>query len=330
MRALALLSGGLDSMLAARLIQEQGIEVVGLAFTSPFFGPENARRAARQLGIPLIEVDITEELIPIILKPRYGYGKQMNPCIDCHTLMVKKAREMMGELGASFIVTGEVLGERPKSQNATALHIVARDSGADGYLLRPLSAKLLPPTVPEEKGWVDRERLMDIQGRSRKAQMALAEEFGLKEYPTPAGGCLLTDPGLSARLKELLSKVPVPEARDLQLLKYGRHFWVGDVLVVVARRKDENEPLVGLARPGDYLLQLKGIPGPRTLVHGTQGGVGEEALRRAAALTARYSKAREKERVAVLARRVGGEETREFSLRRDEVEELAGGMKDPA
>lgn len=312
-------------MLAARLIQEQGIEVVGLAFTSPFFGPENARRAARQLGIPLIEVDITEELIPIILKPRYGYGRQMNPCIDCHALMVKKAREMMDDLGASFIVTGEVLGERPKSQNATALHIVARDSGADGYLLRPLSAKLLPPTVPEEKGWVDREKLLAIQGRSRKAQMALAEEFGLKDYPTPAGGCLLTDPGLSARLKELLSRVPEPRAQDLRLLKYGRHFWMGDVLVVVARNRDENEPLVGLAREGDYLLQLKGIPGPRTLVHKTQGAVSGEVLRRAAALTARYSKAREEERVTVVARKVGGKEAHEISLQKDEVGELAKG-----
>lgn len=326
MKAIALLSGGLDSMLAARLIQEQGIEVVGLAFTSPFFGPDNARRAAQQLGIPLHVVDITEELIPILLKPKYGYGKHMNPCIDCHTLMVKKAREMMEELGASFIVTGEVLGERPKSQNATALHIVARDSGANGYLLRPLSARLLPPTIPEEKGWVDRDKLMDIQGRSRKPQMALAERFGLKEYPTPAGGCLLTDPELSERLKKFLAKSPDPTPQDLELVKYGRHFWLNGTLLVVSRKKDENEQLLALTRPGDYVLQLKGIPGPRTLVRGRE--VGEGILRRAAALTVRYSKARDRESVAVLVRKTGEKETREIILRREEVEELLRSLKD--
>ncbi|MBC7106165.1 MAG: tRNA 4-thiouridine(8) synthase ThiI, partial [Firmicutes bacterium] len=238
MKALALLSGGLDSMLAAKLIQEQGIEVIGVAFTSPFFGPEKARRAAEWLGIPLHVIDITEDLIPILIRPKYGYGRNMNPCIDCHTLMVRKAGELMEELGASFIVTGEVLGERPKSQNAAALRIVARDSGMEGYLLRPLSAKLLPPTVPEEKGWVDRERLMGIQGRSRKPQMALAEKYGLKEYPSPAGGCLLTDPGLSRRLKGLLAEKPVPEPKDLELLKYGRHFKSPEgARIVVARTK---------------------------------------------------------------------------------------------
>ena len=252
MKALALLSGGLDSMLAAKLIQEQGIEVVGVAFTSPFFGPDKARRAAEWLGIPLHVVDITEDLIPVLVRPKYGYGRNMNPCIDCHTLMVRKAGELMKELGASFVVTGEVLGERPKSQNAAALRIVARDSGLEGYLLRPLSAKLLPPTVPEEKGWVDRERLLDIQGRSRKPQMALAEKYGLKDYPSPAGGCLLTDPGLSRRLKELLAENQTPEQRDLELLKYGRHFKSPEgTRIVVARQKEENEPLVALARPGD-------------------------------------------------------------------------------
>ncbi len=323
MKALALLSGGLDSMLAARLIQEQGIEVIGVAFTSPFFGPDRARRAAEWLGIPLHVVDITEDLIPILVRPKYGYGRNMNPCIDCHALMVRKAGELMKELGASFIITGEVLGERPKSQNAAALRIVARDSGLEGYLLRPLSAKLLPPTVPEEKGWVDRERLLDIQGRSRKPQMALAEKYGLKDYPSPAGGCLLTDPGLSRRLKELLAENPVPEPRDLELLKYGRHFKSPEgAHIVVARQKEENEPLVALARPGDYLVRLKGLPGPRTLVRGAKNGA--DSLRLAAALTIRYSKARGLDRAAVLVEQVGRGGPRELSLERAEVADLIG------
>jgi len=320
-KAIALLSGGLDSMLAVKLIQEQDIEVIGVAFTTPFFGPEKARRAAEQLGIPLHVIDITDDYIPLLLNPRYGYGRNMNPCIDCHALMLKKAGELMPRLGASFVITGEVLGERPKSQTAQALHIVARDAGLTGYVLRPLSAKLLPPTVPEEKGWVDRNRLLAIQGRSRKPQMALAEQYGLKEYPTPAGGCLLTDPELSRRLKELLAENPAPAREDLELVKYGRHFRVPPgVRIVVARHEREIEPLLACARPGDYLLRLKGIPGPRTLVRGKE--ISAHALRVAGAFTARYSKARDREKVSILVQEVGRNGTQELELEQSEMREL--------
>lgn len=320
-KAIALLSGGLDSMLAVKLIQEQGIEVIGVCFTSPFFGPERAKHAAEELGIQLHIVDLTEEIIPIVKEPKYGYGRNMNPCIDCHTLMVKKAGELMRKLGASFIITGEVLGERPKSQNPTALHIVARDSGLDGYLLRPLSAKLLPPTIPEEKGWVDRERLMGIKGRSRKPQMALAERHGLVDYPTPAGGCLLTDPGFSRRLRELLSENPIPEASDLSLLRYGRHFRSEEgARIVVARNRNENIPIMELARPGDYLIQVKDAPGPRTLVRGRE--ITEKSLEVAAALTVRYSRARESERSTAVVSKMGEGSKQEITLERAKVQEL--------
>ncbi|MEW5761580.1 MAG: asparagine synthase-related protein [Bacillota bacterium] len=321
MRAIALLSGGLDSMLAVKLMQEQGIEVVGVAFTSPFFGADKARKAAEQLGIPLHVIDITKDLIPILLRPRYGYGRHMNPCIDCHALMLRKAGEMLEPLGASFIVTGEVLGERPKSQTAQALHIVARDAGLAGYVLRPLSARLLPPTVPEEKGWVDRDRLLAFQGRSRKPQMALAAHYGLDDYPSPAGGCLLTDPELSRRLKEILADNPEPRREDLELVKYGRHFRLPDgTRIVVARQQAEIEPLLACAVPGDYLLRLKGIPGPRTLVRGKS--IDQRALRVGAALTVRYSKAREREEASVLAEEVGGRGRLELELTRAEIGEL--------
>ncbi|MGQ9755732.1 MAG: tRNA 4-thiouridine(8) synthase ThiI [Desulfotomaculales bacterium] len=325
MKAIALLSGGLDSMLAVKVIQEQGIEVVGVAFTSPFFGPEKARRAAEQLGIALHVIDITDDFMPLLLRPRYGYGRNMNPCIDCHALMLKKAGELMERLGASFVITGEVLGERPKSQNAQALHIVARDAGLAGYVLRPLSARLLPPTVPEEKGWVDRDRLLAIQGRSRKPQMALAEKYGLKEYPTPAGGCLLTDPGLSRRLKELLADNPVPTREDLELVKYGRHFRLPEgVRIIVARNEGEIAPLLACARPGDYVLRLKSVPGPRTLVRGKN--VSAYALRVAGALTARYSKRRDREKVHVLVEKTGHNEPQELELERSEIGELVAAV----
>lgn len=325
MKALALLSGGLDSMLAVKIIQDQGIEVIGVAFTSPFFGPEKARRAAEQLGIPLQVVDITDDLIPVLLNPKYGYGRHLNPCIDCHALMLRKAGELMESFGASFLITGEVLGERPKSQNAQALQIVARESGRAGYVLRPLSAKLLPPTIPEEKGWVDRERLLAIRGRSRKQQMALAEQYGLTDYPTPAGGCLLTDPELARRLKELLADNPAPNRKDLELVKYGRHFRLpGGVRIVVARREGEIEPLLACARPGDYVLRMKGVPGPRTLVRGKS--IDENALRVAAALTARYSKGRDRDRVSVLVQEIGHDTVRELELARAEMVALVTGV----
>ncbi len=260
MRALALLSGGLDSLLAAKLILEQGIEVIGVAFSSPFFGAEKGKKAALQLGIPLIEVDITDEVIQLLERPKHGFGRHMNPCVDCHTLMVRKAGKMMKEQDAAFLVTGEVLGERPKSQNRQALEVVSRESGFDGYVLRPLSAKLLSPTVPEKKGWVEREKLLDIQGRSRRRQMALAQEYGIVDYPTPAGGCLLTDPAFSSRLRQLKKFKPNFQASDANLLKLGRHFWFDEAWVVVSRNESENQEIEKFWKEGDYLVSVQNFP----------------------------------------------------------------------
>ena len=264
-RALVLLSGGLDSVLAAELLRRLGVEVVGITFTTPFFGSQGGRKAAAQLGIPLEVVDITDPHLEVVKNPRFGYGKNLNPCIDCHVLMVRVALERMEQLGAHFVATGEVLGERPKSQNRQALDLVARFSGAGDLLLRPLSAKLLPPTRPEIQGWVDREGLLDIRGRSRKRQMRLAEEWGIGEYQTPAGGCLLTDPGFSRRLRALMEATRDFDAGDVELVKVGRQFWIRGNLLVLGRRHAENERLWELRRPGDRVFKEKHRPGPTAL-----------------------------------------------------------------
>src|SRR3989338_780967 len=199
-KALCLLSGGLDSQLAVCVLKNQGIEVTGISFTSPFFGSKNAEKAAAAMNIELIVKDITSEHLPLVKNPPHGYGKCMNPCIDCHALMVKKAGEIALAQKFDIIATGEVIGERPMSQNLNSLGVVANDSGFKGVLLRPLSAKLLPPTKPEIDGLVSREKLLALSGRSRRPQMKLANEFGLKSYVQPAGGCLLTDPEFSKKL----------------------------------------------------------------------------------------------------------------------------------
>ncbi len=305
-KAVALFSGGLDSQLAVLLVQEQGVEVVGITFATPFFTPETAVKAAEQLKIPLEVEDFTEEHMVVVKNPAYGYGKNLNPCIDCHALMVRKAGQYMEKIGAQFIITGEVLGERPKSQNFKALGIVEKESGYPELVLRPLSAKHLPPTIPEQKGWVDREKLGDIQGRSRKPQMAMAEKYGLKEYPTPAGGCLLTVEGFSQKLKDLLSENPDPHRLDIELLKVGRHFRLAPgVKLVVGRNHEENKKIKSLAREGDRILHALDIPGPTALYKG-----GAEHIQLAAAVTARYSDA-QGETATVIVTVVGEEERKE-------------------
>lgn len=270
-RAIVLLSGGLDSLLAVKVLQEQGIEVVGLTFESPFFGSGNARRGAEQLGIELIVKDISEEELELIKNPPHGFGKQMNPCIDCHALMFRKAGEMLSE-GYDFIATGEVLGERPMSQNRQSLDTVARESGCAELLLRPLSAKHLPPTRPELDGLVDRDRLLDLKGRSRKPQIALAKRYGIKSYVQPAGGCLLTEPNFSKRLLELLSKEPQAGVDDARLLAMGRHFRSpSGAKIVVGRDKADNERIRDFAKGGDVLIVSDVTPGPTALVRGGRG-----------------------------------------------------------
>ncbi|MCX7817563.1 MAG: tRNA 4-thiouridine(8) synthase ThiI [Syntrophales bacterium] len=286
-RALSLFSGGLDSILAVKLIAQQGIEVVGVTFTTPFFSPDKAKKAAESISLPLVIRDITEEHLQIIKQPRYGFGRNMNPCIDCHTLMLKTAGNLLEEFGASFLVTGEVLGQRPMSQTKQALSLVAKRSGYEGLVLRPLSALLLPETIPEIHGLVDRKRLLAIRGRGRKVQMELANQFGISYYPTPAGGCLLTDPAYAVRLRNLVSINPDFDRRDVELLKHGRHFTVGTppTKVIVGRNQADNNALIGLLRDCDDLLRLNKRPGPVTLI--PRGG-SEEVRRVAAALCALY------------------------------------------
>ncbi len=269
MKALCVFSGGLDSMLAAQLIRAQGIEVLALFFETPFFTSPKARKSADHINLPIKVVDITDKHLEIVRNPKHGYGGHMNPCIDCHTLMIRTAGELLEEEGAGFVITGEVLGQRPMSQNLKALSLVASESGFQGLVLRPLSAKRLPITIPEERGWVDRNKLMGFSGRSRKPQMELAKTLGIRDYPSPAGGCLLTDEVFSRRLKDLVFGVPDLQLREIELLKLGRHFRLGPhTKVIVGRNQKENEEISALSRETDLLLTTVSVPGPTVLVLG--------------------------------------------------------------
>jgi len=287
-RCLALFSGGLDSVLAVKIIEKQKIEIIGINFISPFFSAQVARRAAQEINLRLEIIDISDEIIELVKKPQYGYGKNINPCIDCHILMLKRAKEFLGEFDASFIITGDVLGERPKSQNRRALEIIERDSRTTGFLLRPLSAKLFHPTVPELEGIVKRNELFDISGRSRKLQLTLAKEFNLKRHGAPAGGCLLTDPAFAGRLHDALNHGE-DRINDMILLKLGRHFRTSlDGKIIVGRNRVENKSLLELTEGEDLVFEVKGSPGPITILRGNKD---LSSIKEAAQFTARYSDA---------------------------------------
>lgn len=306
MRVLLLLSGGLDSVLAAKLLQKQGLEVIGITFSSPFFASQNAVKAASSLGIKLIKKDITSSFLSLLKNPPHGYGKNMNPCIDCHSLMLKEAKEEMKKVKADFLATGEVLGERPFSQNKAALKEVAKASKTEGLVLRPLSAKLLEKTIPEKEGWVRREHLLDLQGRSRKKQIELAKKWGIKEYPTPASGCLLTDPGYSKRLRALLINVPQFDANDAEVIKYGRLFWFDTTLVIVGRHHTDNLMLQRWVKKNDLLMRTKGFPGPLTLIRNfSHKDVKKSIIKKAAILTGWYSQGRDSFPLAVIYNYLG-------------------------
>ena len=294
-KAVALFSGGLDSILAVKLIREQGIEIKGINFKTPFFGLNEAFAIAKDLNINLEIIDITEELLKILKKPKYGLGKNMNPCIDCHALMFKKAGEYMNKIGASFILSGEVLGERPMSQNRNSLNIIERESGFKGRILRPLSALLLAETIPEKEGLVDRNKLLDISGRSRKRQMELAAKMGIKDYPSPAGGCKLTEPAFSKRLRDLFFTQESFSIEEIELLKLGRHFRLSkDIKLVVGRNKEENEQLQNFFQEGDFLFKAKNLKGPVSLLkRGSK--VNNELINKSCRITARYCDRNEEE-----------------------------------
>ncbi|OIO39001.1 MAG: hypothetical protein AUJ75_01965, partial [Candidatus Omnitrophica bacterium CG1_02_49_10] len=264
-KAVALLSGGLDSSLAVRMMLKQGIDVKILNFVTVFClctskskGCSESRKVADELGLDMKAINMTDEILESVKAPKYGYGSHMNPCIDCRVNMFNKAKVYMEEIGASFIITGEVLGSRPMSQRRDAMNRIEKLTGLKGLILRPLCAKLMEPTIPENNGWVDREKMLDISGRSRKPQIELAEVYGMHDYPCPSGGCLLTDPGFSKRLKDLIDHGQA-DLDNVKLLKVGRHFRLSDkVKVVVGRIKEENERLISMAMPGDKIFHIVG------------------------------------------------------------------------
>ncbi len=301
-KALLLLSGGLDSILATKLMLEQEIEVEALNFLTVFCTctrkgcQSSAKKAAETLKVPLKIMNVTEEYLEIIKNPKHGYGSNMNPCIDCRIFIFKKAKERMEEIGASFIVTGEVLGERPMSQRRDAIMLIERESGLRGLVVRPLSAKLFDETIPEKEGVVDRTRLLDIKGRSRKPQIALAEAAGIRDYPCPAGGCLLTDPGFAKRVKDLVD-YDAFTLDNVRILKLGRHFRLSDtVKLVIGRNHDENMLLEGLLRDGDIITRVKDVSSPLALLRGENSA---SYIRDGCSIVVSHTKARDRGMVEV-------------------------------
>ncbi len=293
MKAVALFSGGLDSILAVKMMEEQGVEVLPLHMVTPFTGRKNPGFLTEMLELYGVKihrvVELITEFIPLLTGPPHGFGRHMNPCIDCKILFLKKTKEIMEEVGASFVITGEVVGQRPMSQRAATLHLIEKEAGLEGLILRPLSAQLLPPTIPELKGWINRCKLEAISGRGRKRQMELAKRYGWRKMPSPAGGCLLTDPAFSKKLKDLLEHLApgmAPNIRDLELLRVGRHLRLStQTKLVVGRSEGENATLQSLATSRDVLLRPEGIPGPIGLLIGE---VGKRKMEMAASIMARY------------------------------------------
>lgn len=291
MKALALLSGGLDSILAIKLLLDQGIEVVAVTFILPVTAEKEdyAANVAKMLRIRQIREEVGEEFLGVIRNPKFGYGSGMNPCIDCRIYMLREAKRIAEEIGAKFIVTGEVLGERPMSQYRKALMLAEKEAGLEQMIVRPLSAKLLPETIPEREGWVDRSELLTISGRGRKPQIALAEQFGLQDaYPAPSGGCLLTYKEFASKVRDLFEHKERVTKRDISLLRIGRHFRFASSKIIVGRNEEENKLLLELKNPEDYAFEVPGCGSPITILEGSKS---KEAIVLAAKLTARYSDA---------------------------------------
>lgn len=274
--AVALISGGLDSVLAAKVIKEQGFNVTGLYFTSAFsksYGRESETPAAavsKAIGLDLRVIDMGQDYIDLVRNPAHGYGKHINPCIDCKIFMLSRAGAMMRELNASFVVTGEVLGQRPMSQRRDTLNLIERNANLKGRVLRPLSAALLPPTKAEQDGLIQRDRLLGISGRTRTVQLRLAERYGISGYSTPAGGCLLTDKNFADKLRDLFTDQKHVNPNDVRLLTVGRHYrFEAGVKIVLGRDNEENNLLMSLAPHGYHLFTPQGFPGPVALLNGT-------------------------------------------------------------
>jgi tRNA U34 2-thiouridine synthase MnmA/TrmU len=288
-KALSLLSGGLDSQLAICVLREQGIHVEAITYSSPFFSPAKGEAAAKALGIPHHIVDFTEIILDQVQNPAHGLGNAMNPCIDCHTHMIMHAGKLMEKWGFDFIATGEVLAQRPMSQNKQSLGVVARCSKYEDLLVRPLSASLLPPTKPVREGWIDVDKLPAFSGRGRTPQMELAKYFGIADYPTPAGGCLLTEERFGQKLKDLLEhEGPDDDRTNVWLLPTGRHMRLADdVKIIVGTDQADNDLLEEKAHAEDYRISCPGLPSPTVIA---PPNTSEEQLKTAAAICARYAK----------------------------------------
>ena len=290
--ALALFSGGLDSLLAVKVIQDQGIKVIPVCFESPFFSCKKVIQSAKQNNLSVNIVPLEQDYLEMIQSPKYGYGKNFNPCIDCHAFMYRKLGNMMEKFNADFLISGEVLGQRPMSQQLNGMNAVAKSSGYKDLIVRPLSQKLLQDTKPIREGWVDKELLLDLQGRSRTPQIELAEKYGITEYPTPAGGCLLTDPGYSKRLNDLKHH-GMFATRFITFLNVGRHFRLDDsTKLIIGRNQNDNEYMTVLLEnnesQGNIVLKAKVIPGPIGIVQSRDEIVSDEILKLASEILVRY------------------------------------------
>ena len=319
----ALLSGGLDSQLAVKMMQKQGFKVSAVAIKTPFCDFDCGRGCgseihgrAEELGVDLKTVYLGDEYIEMLKNPKHGFGAGMNPCIDCRTMMFEAAKKHMKEIDAEFIISGEVVGQRPMSQHRPALKTIERDSDLEGKIVRPLSAALLPPTDPEKDGLIKREDLGRIRGRTRRGQLAMAKKFGIRDPPNAGGGCLLTDPAFGKRAIDLFSHTETPTVNDIDLLKVGRHFRLDkDSKFVVGRNHEENEIIKALALPGDMILEAKEQMGPTSMVRGKNPDRHTEF---AASVTLRYSDAPDGRKCGVSVRIGDGHHTVEAGCASEE------------
>lgn len=290
-KALILFSGGLDSTLALKVILDQGVDTEAVHFTTPFCLCDKCAvtTVSKEFGIKLHTVFLGQEFLDLIVDPPHGYGSQMNPCVDCRILMFRHAKRIAEKIGAEFIVTGEVLNERPFSQRRKNMLMIEKKAGLEGKILRPLSAKLLPETEAEKKGLISREKLFQIRGRRRLPQMRLADELGITDYPCPSGGCLLTDPQFADRLRDYLKYNPKPMLRNIELLRLGRHFRVEGSKIIVGRNEKENQSLLSISKREEIpYLEVAEYVGPITLLVENRD---EGIVKKAAAITVRYSDA---------------------------------------
>ncbi len=329
-KAISLLSGGLDSILATELVRRQGIEVIAFNVKTPFGipkkdGTSEATQAATQLKVPLVVKCADKEYIKMLRNPKHGYGKNINPCVDCKIFIIKQAKKYAEEIGADFLFTGEVLGERPMSQHGPALKTIAEEAGLKGKLLRPLSAKLLAETEAEKKGLIDRSKLLSISGRGRKPQFELAKEYGITVYPSPAGGCLLTCEEYAKKLRDLFDHKKRVTMADIALLRFGRHFRVGENKIIVGRNQAENSFFAANKAKSDYAFELPSIVGPVTLL---QGPKTKAVIETAAKLTAFYSDAKTPEATVKFGKE---EKNRSITValpQRSEVDKLRVGAEE--